>query len=152
MIRQKDNIEIPKEEELLTCTPVMRGRGSIKDTSPIMIARQIFQGEVRNIQNIGSKPFTPLVGSYSRDNVIIKTTLQKYTKKCSESVSKDSCNVDYENDMEEKAQVSLKDSAETSDKNYLILSKKDKASNLSNAKMIKLNSKSYKRLSIDKYK
>jgi hypothetical protein len=122
IIRRKDANKNEGENQIsiLTCTPVMGGRGDVKDTSPIMISRHISHSGYA----AGNKlpiPFSNKVNTFYRDDIKMSDALKKYAMLSSEQLNME---CDYQNDMEEGAQVSLKDSVVTNDKNYLIFSKK----------------------------
>lgn len=119
----KQMSKINKEATIITCTPVMCARGNLQDTSPIMISRPIIIANNEDMPVLESKyaktPVIKAANNILKQSIGKESPLKKYL---ANEERKPSClEEDYANDMEEKICVNLKETINTSNKNYSLL-------------------------------
>ena len=105
-----------KDTSLLTCTPVMAGRGLMQDTSPIMIARPLCNPSPDGKLTMTPKPISGGLKVQQSNIAAANQLLKKYI--VNEEVKGTRMEEDYQFDMDEKVAIHLKDSSDTNDKNY----------------------------------
>ena len=120
-------INIRQEITMPTCTPVMGGR-KLKDASPFMIAKPLFiDTNVKNKLLDGKCPKTPMMSKYYTTNKNDGVSfLQRYAKNVVKEESKVSSVENYQKDMEEKAEINMKPHLEFNNRNFPILTQKNK--------------------------